>query len=105
MFYAGEDEMHASAVKYMETAFADVRLIDITAMSELPPGLGMRGYQIKPFSILLSSFEEVLFLDADDYPVRDPSIIFDVPAYKKTGALFWPDYCNMCVARYFPSKC
>jgi hypothetical protein len=45
--------------------------------------------------VLLSSFEEVLFLDSDNMPIVDPKWAFDLPMYQKTGAVFWPDYCNM----------
>ena len=50
---------------------------------------------MKVWSILLSSFREVLWMDADNLAAVDPSIIFDAEAYTSTGALFWPDYCNM----------
>ena len=47
-------------------------------------------YQIKAFAILLSSFKEVLYIDADNFPVVDPSVLFDLPLYQQHGALFWP---------------
>ena len=50
------------------------------------------GYQLKINSILLSSFEEVLFLDADNVPVKDPDGIFDSPSFIDTGAVLWKDY-------------
>lgn len=50
------------------------------------------GYQLKVNSILLSSFEEVLFLDADNVPVRNPDGIFDSKGYSDTGAVLWKDY-------------
>ena len=53
----------------------------------------VQGYQIKVFAILLSSFREVLFLDADNHPAADPSVAFTFKQYKATGAVFWPDKC------------
>lgn len=50
------------------------------------------GYSIKPFAILNSSFKEVLFLDADNNCISDPSCLFLDPHYIETGALFWPDF-------------
>ncbi|MGN8056100.1 hypothetical protein ACTJKN_07500 [Pedobacter sp. 22163] len=50
------------------------------------------GFLMKPLSILYSSFKEVLFLDADNMCVRDPSYLFYDKNYLKTGNLFWPDY-------------
>ncbi|KAJ8577749.1 hypothetical protein ON010_g1457 [Phytophthora cinnamomi] len=46
----------------------------------------------KVHAIYHSSFDRVLFLDADNVPVRDPSFLFDSPAFLRTGAIFWPDF-------------
>jgi alpha 1,2-mannosyltransferase len=46
---------------------------------------------MKVFAILLSSFEEALFLDCDNTPVSDPTIVFLSRDYLNTGAVFWPD--------------
>lgn len=50
------------------------------------------GYQLKVSSILFSSFEEILFLDADNVPVKNPDPIFESPTYTETGVVLWPDY-------------
>lgn len=50
------------------------------------------GFLMKPLSILYSSFKEVLFLDADNMCVQDPSYLFKDKNYQETGCLFWPDY-------------
>jgi hypothetical protein len=50
------------------------------------------GWELKPYAILRSSFREILFLDADNMPVRNPEYLFDTPEYHRTGALFWPDF-------------
>lgn len=52
----------------------------------------VNGLALKPFAICHSRFEEVLFLDADNNCVKDPSFLFEEDAYLKTGALFWPDF-------------
>ena len=49
-------------------------------------------YQWKVFVMLFSSFEEFIFLDADDMPIRNPDVIFDSEIYRKHGAILWPDY-------------
>ncbi|KAJ1565623.1 hypothetical protein HK405_011947, partial [Cladochytrium tenue] len=46
----------------------------------------------KPHSILASTFEEALFLDPDVYALRDPTFLFQSAAYRRHGALFWPDF-------------
>ena len=44
-----------------------------------------------PFSVIHSPFEEVLYLDADSFPTRNPEYLFDLPEYKESGSIFWPD--------------
>lgn len=34
----------------------------------------------------------MLFLDADNVAVADPTPLFRAPAFQDTGALLWPDY-------------
>eukprot|EP00834_Sanchytrium_tribonematis_P007598 NODE_713_length_4517_cov_0.967180.p1 type:complete len:448 gc:universal NODE_713_length_4517_cov_0.967180:2479-3822(+) len=50
-----------------------------------------RNYQLKSASILASQFNEILFLDSDNLPVKDPVEFFDMPEYKKFGLVLWPD--------------
>ena len=49
------------------------------------------GWVLKSVAIARCPFEEVIFIDADNFPVRDPSFLFQAPEYRKTGAVFWPD--------------
>ncbi|GMF20816.1 unnamed protein product [Phytophthora fragariaefolia] len=46
----------------------------------------------KIYAIYNSFFDRVLFLDADNVPVLDPSFLFNSPEFVETGALFWPDF-------------
>jgi len=39
-----------------------------------------------------SAFDRVLFLDADNVPVRDPTFLFASDEFERTGAVFWPDF-------------
>ncbi|TLS31083.1 hypothetical protein PpBr36_03748 [Pyricularia pennisetigena] len=48
-------------------------------------------FQYKVFSLLFSSFDDVLFLDADCYPLYSPDHLFDVDPYKSYGLVTWPD--------------
>ncbi|MDB5392239.1 MAG: hypothetical protein JWM11_7885 [Planctomycetaceae bacterium] len=50
-----------------------------------------KGWQLKAFALRHCSFREVLLLDADSYPVRNPEFLFDWPNYRDWGAVFWPD--------------
>jgi alpha 1,2-mannosyltransferase len=52
---------------------------------------GKGGWQSKIEAILGSRFDELLFLDADCFPIRDPEYLFDELLFKKYGAVLWPD--------------
>lgn len=41
---------------------------------------------------MLSRFSQVLFLDGDNVPIKDPTLLFSSPAFLQTGALFWKDF-------------
>ena len=49
------------------------------------------GWELKTYALMHSRFREVLFLDADNVPVKDPSFLFERAEFQKTGAVFWPD--------------
>jgi hypothetical protein len=49
------------------------------------------GWWLKAFAVRHSSFAEVIFLDADNVPARDPAYLFHDHGYQRTGAMFWPD--------------
>jgi hypothetical protein len=49
-------------------------------------------WEMKGASILHSSFDQVLFLDTDNVPARDPTVLFDSQPFKETGAIFWKDF-------------
>lgn len=51
------------------------------------------GWQLKPFAIAHSRFEEVLFIDADNLPLRDDiNMAFNWPQYRHHGCVFWPSF-------------
>jgi len=58
---------------------------------------GIDKYQYKIMSILFSSFEDVLFLDSDCFPIHDPESLFRSEPYVSTGLVLWPDF-------WFPSE-
>ncbi len=87
VWYRGRKEMSRHMKRLLE-AIQGIRCVDATARKG---GERLRGWEIKPFAIAHSRFEEVLFIDCDNVPTRDPSFLFDLPQYRRTGALFWPD--------------
>lgn len=61
-------------------------------MLERPAGFKIERYQYKAFALLQSTFENVLLLDADNFPVTDPTNWFTHPGYVSTGLISWLDY-------------
>ncbi|OWY95753.1 hypothetical protein PHMEG_00034164 [Phytophthora megakarya] len=51
-----------------------------------------KGFLSKIFAIYNSHFDRVLFLDADNVPVRDPTFLFSTREFIMNGAVFWPDF-------------
>jgi hypothetical protein len=68
-----------------------VRCINASRVRNRPSGYRLNGWEIKPFAIVNSRFEEVLFIDCDNVPTRDPSFLLESDPYRAAGAIFWPD--------------
>jgi alpha 1,2-mannosyltransferase len=67
-----------------------VRMIDLGGTSERC-NKSRGGWQSKIRAVLASSFEDVLFLDADSFPRADPTFLFDRPEYTGNAAALWGD--------------
>ncbi len=66
-----------------------VRCLDAGPIADAT-GIGLESrQQRKLLSIICSDLLEVLLLDAENLPVRDPSFLFEDPDYQAAGALFW----------------
>ena len=50
-----------------------------------------RGFQMKPLSLICSSFQHVLTMDADLVYLKNPESLFTSEIYEKNGCLFWHD--------------
>ncbi|KAJ5715141.1 uncharacterized protein N7483_012322 [Penicillium malachiteum] len=49
-------------------------------------------YQLKIFAMIFSSFEEILFLDADAFPLERPELLFESKPFLGTYMVTWPDF-------------
>jgi alpha 1,2-mannosyltransferase len=59
--------------------------------STYEPEKKLERFQFKLFSMLFSSFDNVLWLDTDSVPLHDPSPLFESEPFLATGMLTWPD--------------
>lgn len=51
-----------------------------------------RPFALKILALLVSSFDEVLLLDADNIAAGDPAPLFHSKEFDQKGAIFWPDF-------------
>ena len=67
--------------------------LDLTfhQLDEDVDGPALDPFAIKPLVIAQSSLREVLWLDSDCFPLRDPEFLFSDHGYAEKGALFWHD--------------
>ena len=89
---AGEiDEPRRRLLRPYEVECVDADAVAVRHPYRFLEGHWWKGWQLKPYALAHSRFREVLFLDADSYPTRDPSFLFDWDPYRQHGAIFWPD--------------
>ncbi len=95
VWYLGEpeqDDRYNALLAPFGVEVVDATTHPAAAMSRGLTGFpGMAPFGAKSFAVLNSPFEEVLSIDADNYPCVDPTVLFDCPRYKLTGGIYWPD--------------
>jgi len=90
LWHLGESEMNDEMKALV--APLGVRCVDGYDVRRHHPVRILNGWELKPYAIIHSTFEEVVALDADNVPLVDPAFLFDTPQYARWGAIFWPDY-------------
>lgn len=58
-------------------------------------------YQFKVFAMVFSSFERILFLDADSFPVQNPEPLFTSQLFREHGFITWPDFWASSASTYY----
>ena len=84
----------------MRDAPAGLKTLEDMAEKDAVGGLTLRAiddlravrFAAKVHAIYNSAFDHVLFLDADNVPVRDPTFLFESEEFVRAGAVFWPDF-------------
>src|SRR5665213_1820341 len=93
LWHLGPEEMTTEMRGLVEPL--GVRVVDASEVRERHPVRILNGWELKPYAMMHSRFEEVLLLDADNVPVLDPTDLFDHVHYRERGAIFWPDLRRM----------
>ncbi|KAI4717982.1 hypothetical protein E4T48_05809 [Aureobasidium sp. EXF-10727] len=89
IMYLGDSDLSEDTRTELET-IPDVVTRDIKKMVN-DQGWALEGWAGKAFAAFLSSFREVILLDADVLFFNDPELLFNEPGYVDTGALFFSD--------------
>ena len=68
----------------------EVECVDMLAVRRKHPTTIARGPLLKPYALLHCPFEEVLLLDPETVPVRNPESVFSSKQFRRGGAVAWP---------------
>jgi alpha 1,2-mannosyltransferase len=68
---------------------------------DTPHTFTIKTYQLKIFAMLFSSFEDLLFLDADNFPIYPPEDLFLTEPFTTHHLVLWPDYWTSTASPYF----
>ena len=93
IWHLGPEEITESMVEAVQGL--DVEFVDALQVAKEYPVHNLKGWPLKPYSIIHSRFERVLFLDSDNTTVRNPEYLLHDARWQKTGAMFWPDYSRL----------
>jgi hypothetical protein len=89
LWHKGPGEMNSRMKDLM--AGLGVDCVDAFEVAREHPVRRLYSWELKPYSIINSRFEKVLYIDADNMPLRDPEFLFSTEEFESTGAVFWPD--------------
>lgn len=90
LWYLGDHEIDPALIRLFTSLGVEcVNALDHPAAKDFRI---LCGWELKLFATWHSPWREVLFLDADSSPVRDPEYLFESAPYLKHGSIFWPDY-------------
>lgn len=69
----------------------------------LPQSLvkSLKNFQLKSLALLVSSFKNVLYMDADNLPVRNPDLLFSNEPFVSQHMVVWPDLWRRSTSPHF----
>jgi alpha 1,2-mannosyltransferase len=70
-------------------------------LDAVPKIMQIEKYQFKLFAMMFSSFEEILFLDADAFPLEKPDILFTNEPFRSKNMVTWPDFWADTISSYY----
>lgn len=96
VWHVGKEEMRDVHRELLEPYDVETRdfedFVGPEMLQAIQANVGMRLFQLKPLALLHTDLEDVMLLDSDNCPLRDPTYLFDESDFKEVGTVFWPDY-------------
>ncbi|KAL4877716.1 mannosyltransferase putative-domain-containing protein [Aspergillus karnatakaensis] len=101
VFLADDDEYEPHICDVVLPSL-DARCVVLSHIFDTAPRvMKIEKYQFKLFAMLFSSFEEILFIDADSFPIMQPESLFTNEPFKSTNMVTWPDFWASTVSSYY----
>ncbi|KAK9807632.1 hypothetical protein WJX72_004823 [[Myrmecia] bisecta] len=99
--YNGPKELDEQTKRVLESKWENVSVIDA---QDFPyPAhhrpVAVEHFVFKTYAFYHARFDQVLVLDSDSLPLRDPEELFNSREFQRSGNLFWADFSSK-----FPSK-
>ncbi|KAL2855464.1 mannosyltransferase putative-domain-containing protein [Aspergillus pseudoustus] len=100
--FLGGDEEYEPYVCDVVLPSLNARCVILSRILDTAPKIvEIAKYQYKLFAMLFSSFEEILFLDADSFPLLQPDSLFTNEPFKSRNMVTWPDFWASTVSSYY----
>ncbi|KAJ3224255.1 hypothetical protein HK099_008711, partial [Clydaea vesicula] len=90
IFYLGEKDLKLENRQIFEKNFKNLRFVNLEEKVD-NKFLELKGFELKPFAMLFSSFERVLLMDSDTIFLQNPEKLFQFKSFLYTGSLFFHD--------------
>lgn len=87
--YGGPDDLSPQNIRLLQS-FENVSAFDVYERVDNSL-VEIGGWSLKPFAMLFSSFQEVIFMDADVLFIQDPAHMFSFEGYARSGSIFFHD--------------
>jgi hypothetical protein len=100
--YLGPLEWDHTLTRLVE--LLNVSVIDLREREKEDHCRILAGWESKMYGVIHSPYEEVLFIDADNLPLRDPTYMFGAQQFRHYGAIFWPDVPPYDRKEWLPSE-
>ncbi|PYH48224.1 alpha-mannosyltransferase [Aspergillus saccharolyticus JOP 1030-1] len=101
VFLASEEEYESYICDKVLPSLNAQCIVLSAILSAIPHATQVQKYQFKLLAMLFSSFEEILFLDADAFALSPPESLFTSEPFITHGMITWPDFWASTISPYY----